>query len=1038
MKKFLLCLLQAVFVCGLVSCEKGLENEAGFITPGNPEIPTNDQWEWSDTYPGPVNSQLEKIDTTVSVIGQYKPIPYSPETPILQSTGLYVGLDEVVNIDVPSTATGLRYQIGLAHNLATGQAQRRYGNVVKKGALVPGQINQVSSNFGGYLYFYYEPEDVAAAQASVDVSVSGAYQSLDYFKGSDQQTQAYYVRTIKERNEKLRDTSVGDDECVFLYWTELRSPKIILTFGLKEMYYLVNPDRLLEQYENLVDAFLDFGGYPSADNYELPVFRVYADVQLPNPKQTIVTVNNSPNYDQDERKYGGYPIGVLKHTSMRGTDVVDEARYMNDDQQLNFGYANGANTQSAFVPYAFGITVLSEWAKAAWMKYPLLRLANHYYCQYISDFGDFWGSQAYTNKAAQWRLFLKENRPKSPEVNHWATTSFTSQYNRAGTKHPWFKSSFVNTTAGLKVDASNVLAGDIRGTPNPTGVDDANLYEGRRVLVFLQLVQRYGWGIIKYINQRSIELGFKNEYEQDAHDFFVMAASEYAQEDLRPFFRWWWFPYTAVAAQFMRQYPELTKDYEFTASDGVSRQYYFFDWPGAGDAWFPNDKPQVNPDKWPSYEAVPKSSLWPAQKAYYQDVTKEEEWTAYVEVVQANRDYPDPEASTGGQWRVEYNPNIFRTSNTDTEADKRKFVQAGISSSTYLWYNCAYYGKPQKNEGNKARLLVDNGWDHGTAGAVGFMKGGTGMGDNATNPSRGNDTTQNWAIVDIDFKRPIKFNAIKFRQERNNDKSQEGNAVQMIVYMQYYVEPEYEWIDPEDPTQTPVTIRSGSVNGVYNYAPDTDPRRAIYYGYNDPRNTVPYPGRTMNMRDDGEPATNNGGGNNNVNGDEMKYGNWGFHPKDASGNPQGYFAMVYPRTILLDHRKSNTIDGRRISFDDQDWYSGVIWLIRDLRLRSYVYYLEDTFETRRVRLFLRSGIGHRLGDNMSYATGTNKPWECKDNSWRMRIQEISFGLVSAEDVEAPGQIPAPMEYFKGMESGDYPEVTARNYGGSGNNSNAAW
>ncbi len=1026
MKKLLLCLLQAALVCGFTACEKGLEDEAGFITPGNPEIPENPMWEWSDTYPGPVNPQVTKLDTVVTVIGKYKPIPYSPETPILQSTGLYVGLDEVVFIDVPANAIGLKYQVGLAHRLAADQARRRASVVTKSGALIPGEINQISSNYGGYLYFYYEPQDVQAAQHSVSVRVTDAYQSLDYFKGSDAAVQQYYVRTIKERNGKLRDTSITDDsELAFLNWTELRSPKIILTFALKEMYYLTNPDRLLQQYENLVDAFLDFGGYPPADTYELPIFRVYADIQLPNPKQTIVANSSGANdYSQDQRKYGGYPIGVLKSTNIRGTDIIDENRYMNQDDQLAFGYNNRANTVFAGTQYAFGITTYGQWATAAWMKYPLLRLANLYYCQKISN-GTYWGSTGYT-QALQCNNILKTNWMKSPYLNMHSG------------KYMWYANLYTNTEQGKKVDSNSGWdnnGGDFRGTPNQTRADyNANL-EGRRMMVFMQLVQHYGWGIIRYINQRSVETGFVNEYEQDAHDFFVMAACEYADADLRPFFRWWMFPYSAHVVEFIRNqgFPELTKDYAFTANDSKTRNYYFFDYPRAGIEWFPGDRPLVTEDKWPAGTNPPrKAAVWP-QKPYYKDVEKApEKWTAYAEIIEANPNYPDP-AGTGWKGPVVYNPNLMRSSSQSASGGFTTIAtQAGFNSSTYIWYNSADAGDPKPGEDrNKARLLADGGWAHGTAGSLGGMKGGTGMGSNA-NASRGSDTTINWCIIDIDFKRPVKFNTMRTRQSLNADGN--GDVMQNLMYFQYYVEPPYEWQDPADPSAPPVTIQSGSRNGVYNYDPQNDPYRVRwelwtdrpegYSIYENPINNVPYPGRTINYSDAGTPATNVSN-----NRDQMVAGNWGFAPKDAQGNPTGYFALVTPRTVIKDHKKVNK---PAVAMDDQDWYTGVIWFVRDTQMRSYTYYLEETIETRRVRFFLRSANNHRLGDGMSSSSDAT----AAGKSWRMRPYEFMFGLVST-DVPAPGTIPQPHMFFKGQESGDYPEVTARNYGGAGDN-NAGW
>ncbi|MCD7969254.1 MAG: M60 family metallopeptidase [Alistipes sp.] len=82
-----------------------------------------------------------------------------------------------------------------------------------------------------------------------------------------------------------------------------------------------------------------------------------------------------------------------------------------------------------------------------------------------------------------------------------------------------------------------------------------------RSTMLMQLAHYLGWGLFPYINEVSREYGFVNEYDQDAHDFFVMSVCEYAGENLLEFFRKWGFPFTQYAAAYCKNFPEASTEF---------------------------------------------------------------------------------------------------------------------------------------------------------------------------------------------------------------------------------------------------------------------------------------------------------------------------------------------------------------------------------------------------------------------------------------------------------------------------------------------
>lgn len=137
MKKFLIILLSAVIAIGAFSCSKDLTEETPLIDMGGSDeggSAGNPYWDWADKFPGIVSASIERaFDVQVPVKGGYQPLAFAPDSAVLQRSGLYVASGDQVEVEVPEGTSDLQYQIGIGHELLSGQLRQRYGNVVTPG-----------------------------------------------------------------------------------------------------------------------------------------------------------------------------------------------------------------------------------------------------------------------------------------------------------------------------------------------------------------------------------------------------------------------------------------------------------------------------------------------------------------------------------------------------------------------------------------------------------------------------------------------------------------------------------------------------------------------------------------------------------------------------------------------------------------------------------------------------------------------------------------------------------------------------------------
>lgn len=545
MKRFLLIFLLPVAVMLLaVSCTKDPATEESFldISDGSEAKEPNQYWDWADVYPGMVSPNAARcFDQDVPVRGGYAPMAYSPSTPILQSTGLFAAMDEVVAIEVPEGTTELHWQIGLGHALHKDQLKRRAQDVVSNGKLKEGS-NSISSPFGGYLFFYYEPNDMPVSSDSVYLKVTGAVISEDFIDGMDPMEASAWGDMMRERSDTILAHTGGDIDFPYLLWLEMRSEKINVIVGMPEMTTMLYPQYVMNDFKEIADAFWYLGGI---DPTNQPPFRVHTDVQMPDPLQRVGDDKTWHENIKDFVGYAGYPISILRTQGLTGKDK-EERNVINRDylRVLRSATGNKVTPDAGYYTLlrAFSNTVMAEWATSPYIQsaaeeigymFFAHKLGHHPATEYA--FGDGY----------------ERDFTKGPSGDALARLNF---YYNTDREHQAYYGNLIVQMA----DQNLPFVYDNYNDANST--DNMKAYVKRKFLsrlaFMMTLIKTTDWGIVRYLNVRCRELGFKNEWDQDANDFLVMAACEYAGKNLLTFFDVWHFPYTYIAYDYAQQFPD--------------------------------------------------------------------------------------------------------------------------------------------------------------------------------------------------------------------------------------------------------------------------------------------------------------------------------------------------------------------------------------------------------------------------------------------------------------------------------------------------
>ncbi len=536
MKRILYAFLSLVLVVG---CEMNLVDEVETtdqVLGGDQsgDIFLSPYWDWADAWPGPISMDLARVDgVEVTVKGGYSKFSFDESVFPLQSTGVYAAMAETIQIELPADAPSNMYcQIGMGHALAEGQHNvYRYSDVVTTFELIPGEVNRCLSYFGGFVYIYYNHDEGDIPATDYTLTINNVVESNDFIYGE-----------TDERN--WINTMFGDDISDVLPWVELRSDKVILTVYIDDILSTdAGPSSILEQWETLIDAQVAFAGLTN-DN-EMPV-RIMSDVQVPDATQTASSTTGTYTY------YGKYPATLVRSTTS-----------LYQDRLLNIDILQ-ASQSSDYPTWYDPINMIAEMCSASWVE--------------IDSESPTFGVDviASTQTPTQYKALLL-----TPYLN-LATYYYT--YKCYGTI-PSLDIDFTGAVEKLRTGQCPLDDyGDVYMMPTPaekTRYKYATSAGGTTVLsyderstMFMQLIQQSDWALISYINNRARSLGFENNVADiyDNYTFMAMCASEYLNVNLKPFFDYWGCPITAVAGDYMEQFPDLQQEYYYNGEPA-----YFFE-----------------------------------------------------------------------------------------------------------------------------------------------------------------------------------------------------------------------------------------------------------------------------------------------------------------------------------------------------------------------------------------------------------------------------------------------------------------------------
>ncbi len=558
-KRILYAFLSLVLVVG---CEMNLVQEVETtdqVLGGDQsgDIFLSPYWDWADAWPGPISSEIARVDGHVATIkGGYSAFAFDESAFPLQSTGAYAGPAETIQIELPLDAPLNMYcQIGMGHALYDEQYTMRYEDVVTTYKLTPGEVNRVMSYFGGFVYIYYDHESGSIPTADCDVTLSNVVLSHDFIYGET------------DEREWLTTMIASTEEDDIFPWFELRSDRVIITAHKDDVQNItVGPTSILDSWTKLVDAQAAFGGFDGAN--ELPV-RIHTDVQVPDSLQLPTSTAANFGY------YGfKYPVTLVRDDG----SLYQERLFDVDVIEAN------STTYPTWYDHIYG---LAELYSSSW-----LTVDTENDNEWNSDLKSLWYTP-YLNLSLYYYMY-KDFDGRTPSVD----IDFVTTAEKLATGQ-------CPTNSDGSVYLLPTTAQMTRYAYATSGGGTTTLSYNERTTMYLELIMESDWALIAYVNARAEALGFTNVYDDefDNYDFFAMCAAEYLSADLRPFFDYWGYPMSAKAGEYMSQFNALEKEYYNAAGEPA---YFFeidFDESKLAETQFTQTRPATTGSNFPMYEA---------------------------------------------------------------------------------------------------------------------------------------------------------------------------------------------------------------------------------------------------------------------------------------------------------------------------------------------------------------------------------------------------------------------------------------------------
>jgi hypothetical protein len=222
-------------------------------------------FEFSSVFPGPVAANAPRVpNAVVPINGKHVHLPAAITgydlDPAKRPTGYYAAPGEIVTITIPANliGAGLEAQIGVHHE----NLSHRPDNINRfERMTIDFPLNAVStqiiSPLGGGIYIKIpEPSDLGWFDVTISKAVKSPYFSL----------RTGHVTPLSEWQADLANHHVE--------WVDLEADKYMMTLPWINLQNILNPTSLLNQWNDIMDAYNYLGGRPPEARSKAEYFAV--------------------------------------------------------------------------------------------------------------------------------------------------------------------------------------------------------------------------------------------------------------------------------------------------------------------------------------------------------------------------------------------------------------------------------------------------------------------------------------------------------------------------------------------------------------------------------------------------------------------------------------------------------------------------------------------------------------------------------------------------------------------------------------------
>lgn len=402
------------------------------------------------------------------------------------STGYYAAPGELVKLVVPAGVNGLAIQVGgHTSNLSHLSTLLRDPIVFTRKQLFPG-VNYVRNPYGGYIYIIAK----FAIPNPVEFRISGVCVAPDFVLGQTNDQQWF---------EQVRKSQVP--------WLELRCRSVVYLVRRESIIRKIsspnepldNPTALMTKWNEIFDEHFNkwMGLSPNApdvrDRSPQGAWRGVVDIQLPSPSAVGIA---------------GFPFQGLYGVSNDGWFETWSSL-----TQLVRGYSNHTNSDLSVPP------------TDADLQDP------GYEGKFKNNWGTYheFGHNCQQNTTWNWSAL---GEATNNLFSYKIAKAFGYKFKYLHAPNDW-------NTAGMAYVTSNSTTKNFDS--------DVTLNSFSRTIPFVQLLEKFDYGLMTYIYTRARHAPRLANNDQDKKDNFYEWACEYTKTDLIPFFQAWGITISAVS-----------------------------------------------------------------------------------------------------------------------------------------------------------------------------------------------------------------------------------------------------------------------------------------------------------------------------------------------------------------------------------------------------------------------------------------------------------------------------------------------------------